>query len=295
MGKNLMKRTETLYVNELVDTQAKETFKAQDIVENLPQSYDSKNKMFFDKNDTNLYQWDSVTEGFDLKGRSFTELSAAASQYYELSSTITLAGDYSVTALVYFTGSVSALPIYGNTDNANSRTAITLDGGINWRASATSSALLATPGSVPVNKFSVVTVSRTGSTGTITVNGSVVATGTVPTSVHIINASGRTGASTYFEGIIANLVINSAGTKVVNLPFNTNLTSSVIPNSAATLGSELYSSSTVAGGEYAENGAGRKIITRIPDGSTPTNFRLVSTQNGNRISSASVKRFLETA
>lgn len=52
------------------------------------------------------------------------------------------------------------------------------------------------------------------------------------------------------------------------------------------------SSTTVSGGVYSTDLSGEVVVTK-PDGALSSNFRLVSTAGGNRITSASVKKFLE--
>ncbi len=151
--------------------------------------------------------------------RYFTTLVASGSMHYTIP-TVTLTGDYKISSLVYFTGDL--IGIYGNAAQFNSRTVIQADGRIDFRSDNVSPIqLMSSAGAVPVNNLSIVTVERSGSTGTITVNGSQVASGVVPTGDAVFNRIGSFGGSVFTNGIIANVNINDERFYPINENFAT--------------------------------------------------------------------------
>lgn len=163
---------------------------------------------------------------FDLSGiippvaesRYFTTLLASAQKHYTIPEVI-LSGDYSISALVYKpTG--AQVRVYGNTSGFTSRLIINADGSINFRADISADpGITAGAGTVADNALHTITVTRSGNTGSIIVNGTTVATGSVPVANAAVGVIGRQSTS-YGDGIIANVKITNNGTVVRNYPIN---------------------------------------------------------------------------
>lgn len=182
--------------------------------------------------------------------RFFTDFIAASSAHISIP-TVTATGDYQITADVYFSGSVAR--IWGRSQNFNSRLFIDTNGSVQWGAEdTTNNSLSAAANSVPTNRWSTITVSRSGSAGSITINGTVVATGTVGTGTASINVLGRNGTS-YSTAIYANVDFVMGFTQVGNPTGNPTyqlresfVGSVVVANANASLGAELWDGSTLS-------------------------------------------------
>jgi hypothetical protein len=136
--------------------------------------------------------------------RYFTRLMSSVSSHYTVP-TVTGIGDYSITTLVYFTG--SDLPLLGNTSTSNSSIRISSTGRVVWRPEdATATELRTGAGTVPLNELSLVTIDRTIATGTISINSVLSVQGVVPQGSAQINTIGRINAD-YANNIVADILI----------------------------------------------------------------------------------------
>jgi len=139
--------------------------------------------------------------GDDAITRFFTDISSAGSMLYTIP-TVTFTGDYQIPGLVYFTG--ASLPIFGNSSNDQSRCLINADGSISFRPENSFTTVSAPAGSVPLNKLSIVEVSRVSNSSIIKVNGSTVGSGGFSAGSAVINVLGSSGALDG-TGIVANI------------------------------------------------------------------------------------------
>lgn len=156
--------------------------------------------------------------GDDAITRFFTTLVASGSMHYTIP-TVTLTGNYKISALVYFDG--SDMRVTGNDANFNGRFRIQADGSVNWRVTQADSSGISSPSSsVPVNKLSLVSVERVGTTGTISVNDVDVSTQTVVSGTLEFNRIGVNSTTSFTDGILADIDINDAGTPIRFYPLN---------------------------------------------------------------------------
>lgn len=136
--------------------------------------------------------------------RFFTTLVASGSMYYTIP-TVTLAGDYKISVLVYFSG--STLRVTGRVGTFSGRIELAANGGIGWAPANEATTVDAPSGSVPLNNLSIIEVERIGSNGTIKINGTTVFSGAVPTGSLSVNLLARQSSS-FSDGILADVSIS---------------------------------------------------------------------------------------
>lgn len=158
--------------------------------------------------------------GDSVVQRYFTPLDSAFQQYYEIP-TVTLTGDYKISAWVYFTG--VDITVTGNNVSFNSRWKILANGNVLWKASdASGTEVQAGAASVPLNKFSFLEVERLGNNGTIKINGDTLFDGIVPTSSAIVDTICK-NATSFSTGIPSDVKIHDVGTLTRWYKLNKNL------------------------------------------------------------------------
>lgn len=131
-----------------------------------------------------------------------------------------LVGDYSVSVLVYKVAGERLRP-FGNSADFNSRCFIEADGSVSFRPSTAAGGITAPAASVPDSVLGLLTCERSGSNGSIYFNGTLVASGTVPTSDGLINVLYRNSAESS-QGVLSDLNILISGVLVRRYPLDDN-------------------------------------------------------------------------
>lgn len=129
--------------------------------------------------------------------------STPGNTFLELAKPVTFAGDYKISASVFYQG--ADVYVSGSDSDFNGRVRVNSSGAILWRPSSSSTTQVTTGASVLLlNKLSLIEVERSGSNGTITINGSLEFSGAVETGDCVINVLGRNFTS-FSDGVIANV------------------------------------------------------------------------------------------
>ncbi len=163
-----------------------------------------------DPNNRNKLLEDWLEALTSAEQRIFIDLDPVANAFYSLATPITLTGNYSIIGDIVHTG--TDMPIVGRLSSFNARYKVLPNGSVMWRPQNASGTEVSTPaGVVPLNKLSTIRVERTGSNGTITVDGVVEFSGAVPTGGCTIEVVGRSN-TLYGDDILANVIINNNGT-----------------------------------------------------------------------------------
>lgn len=173
-----------------------------------------------------------------IAGRYFTDLDSDGAMYYKIP-TVTLTGDYKVTALVYFTG--SGMKIVGQDASFNGQLSLTFAGAVNWKPANSATTVTSADGVVPLNALSIISVDRSGSIGVIEINAAEVFNGAVPTGILSLDTMAKSSAA-FSNGILANVNINDQALYELKENFGT---TTVVKNSLAVLGPELVTNTPV--------------------------------------------------
>lgn len=145
-----------------------------------------------------------LLDGSQPVTRNFVSCNPSNQAYIGIDTPRTASGDYSASALVYKPAG-QQIPVWNNSTGFASRLLVRADGRVSWRpGNATNTDLALPAGSVPDNRLSLIEVSRTGSTGTISVNGTQLVSGPVPTDAANVGQVFRE-VSVFGSGSVANL------------------------------------------------------------------------------------------